>query len=1055
MQWTPRLYAGGSRLAAALILVLTGAAVSEAQTDVGNIRGYVFDQTGAVIPDTVVTALDQARGVDRQTVSSATGEYVLGYLVPGLYTLRFEADDFAPYVIENLEVRVGETVPFSPELTLGAVTTDIVVAASDAYPVIDTHQTAQADHIEFVAIENLPINRRDYLDLALLIPGVVDTNHMVDDRDNRIAATPQSGLGIGGGTGRSNTFMLDGLSNTYDPGTVRSAISQEAVYEFQVNRNSFSAELGGAPGGAINIVTKGGTSALHGSLFGVLRNRRFQARNFFDPSKSGYTRAQSGASIGGPLGGSATFFYGAYERLDRQESVFVPLLQDDTFLYELTPSQQALAGALSAAAPAFRPLVGQLSKALTPGTYPHVVSLFNDNSGVFPFSEERQQLLGRIDHTVRDGHNLFMRFNWTGQDSENTQFGSLVAYNRGRNSHVNDFALALGDTLQINPRWISETRLGLTYHDAGTFPTERHGPAIDINGFGQFGRDFILPARVVERAGQVRQNFTYMSGPHTYKFGADLSSSRFSVYSETFFSGRFQFGEAVPLASVIDSAAGPGTAQLIQGSLARAGRPELGAALGDPISSLQAYALGLPLVYQQGFGDPTWVGWKRRYDFFAEAAWRLRPEFLLTLGVRYELEPKTLFPADRNNFAPRLGFAWSPDAETVVRGGFGIYYGRIEGQISYINDLLGEGQQIFQVFVPLTGLAGVNSTLTGERLTSAEIYQTAVRRGIFGTRTITPQDLAIHGIDPGPGLPLRVQFQVSPDAVNPYSQQGSLEIQRELAGYALSVGYNLNLGVHLIRPLDVNIYEAGTDAEGRPVVGFRNPLILQDNVFGSWGNSSYHALIVQLQKRFSDGFTVSAHHTWSKTMDENTDFNSSFQPHLQWDAKAERALSSFHRAHSFVAHTVVELPWSSSDGDRGWEHALIRDFTLSGILHARSGAPFNLNAGYDSVGDRHTDTHRPWGVGRNTGLGPDFFSVDLRLNRAFPFGEDRSVAFIAEAFNLFNRTNFKTVNSTVGKLSLEELPARPVGQRGPATEPFSYTSAFDPRQFQFSLRLNF
>ena len=196
-----------------------------------------------------------------------------------------------------------------------------MVAAADAYPVIDTHKTAQAEHIDFVAIENLPINRRDYLDLALLIPGVVDTNHMVDDRDSRISATPQSGLSIGGGTGRSNTFMLDGLNNTYDPGTVRSSISQDAVYEFQVNRNSFSSELGGAPGGAINIVTKSGTSELRGSLFGVLRNRRFQARNFFDPSDSAYTRAQSGASIGGPIGGGGTFFYGAYERLDRQESV--------------------------------------------------------------------------------------------------------------------------------------------------------------------------------------------------------------------------------------------------------------------------------------------------------------------------------------------------------------------------------------------------------------------------------------------------------------------------------------------------------------------------------------------------------------------------------------------------------------------------------------------------------------------------------------------------------------------------------------------------------------
>ena len=261
--------------------------------------------------------------------------------------------------------------------------------------------------------------------------------------------------------------MLDGLNNSFDTGAVRATITQAAVQEFQVNRNTFSAELGGAPGGAINIVTKGGTSQLHGSLFGLLRNRHFQARNFFDPKKSAYTRAQSGASIGGPLGREGTFFYGAYERLDRHESVFVPLLQDDSFLYQLTPSQQALGAGLSASGLVPAPLVGQLAAALTPGNYPHVVSLFERNSGVFPFGEERQQFLGRLDHTVRDGHTLFTRFNWTGQDNENTQFGSLVSYSRGRNSHTNDFGMALGNTLLISPEWASETLLGATYHDFG------------------------------------------------------------------------------------------------------------------------------------------------------------------------------------------------------------------------------------------------------------------------------------------------------------------------------------------------------------------------------------------------------------------------------------------------------------------------------------------------------------------------------------------------------------------------------------------------------------
>ena len=1047
-------------LTAVLLLLLAAAAGLRAQTNIGHIRGYVYDETRAVIPGVNVTAIDQSRGLEREAGTSDLGEYFFSHLTPGFYTLRFEAEDFASYLIENFEVRVGETESFSPELTLAQAQGSIVVSAEAARLAIDPDKTHQSNHIDFVNIKNLPINRRDYLDLALLTPGVVDTNYVVNGSDFRIAPTPQSGLGIGGTNGRGNLFMLDGISNVFGTGSVRSSISQEAVYEFQVNRNSFSAELGGASGGAVNIVTKGGTNQLHGTLFGVLRNRRFQARNFFDTGKAAYTRAQSGASIGGPIVRDRTFFYGAYERLDRHESVLVPLLRDESFLHQLTPSQQSLVDGLAAGAragvvpPQLLPLFNQLSAALVPGNHPHVVSLFQRNSGVFPFSEGRQQFLARIDHKVWDGHNLFLRGNWTNQDSQNTSFGSLVGVSRGRSDTTNDLSAAVGDTLLIGSRWVSETRLGLAYHDFGVTPTDPHGPEISINGFGFFGRDFILPTRVVERSWQFRQNFTHIAGRHTFKFGADINPQRAKVRSETFFGGRFIFGEAVPLSALIDSGAGSGASLLIKGILAGAGRPALAAAVDEPISALQAYALGLPIIYQQGFGDPYWAGWSNRYSFFAEDAWRLTRNFLFTFGGRHEFEPKTRFPRDNNNFAPRVGFAWSPDDRTVVRGGYGIFYSRIEGQIAYINDLLGEKQQIYQVFIPLTGLPGINSALTGQPLTSAEIYQTALARGILGNRSITPQDLAIHGIDPGPGLPLRVQFRVAEDTVSPYSQQASLEIQREVGGYALSAGYNFNRGIHLIRPIDLNVYRAGTNEQGRPIVGFHNPLILQDNVYGSWANSYYHAMILQFQKRFSRGFMISAHHTWSKSLDENTDYNSSFEPHLQWDAKDELAPSAFHRGHRFVARTVWDLPLKAAKG-RGFAHNLVSDFTLSGILVARTHGPFNLNAGFDNVGDRHTDTHRPWGVGRNIGIGPKFFGIDLRLNRQFRLGESSNIEFIAEAFNLLNRTNFKNVNGTVGTLSLDELPPSLKGRLGPVTEPFSFTSAFDPRQFQFSLRFNF
>ena len=1048
-------WSGAPRIAVLLVAGMMCCIALCGQTDTGNISGFVLDETGAVILGVSVSAVDESRGIRRESETSDTGEFVFRYVDPGIYSLRFEASDFAPLAVDGLEVRVGETATVSPRLVVAAAEETVVVSGESARAAIEPHRVQQSDHIDSVRIQNLPINRRDYLSLGLLTPGVVDTGYVANATDRRIPTTGASGLGIGGTNGRGNTFMIDGLDNVSIVGGVRSGISQEAVYEFQVNRSSYSTEQGGAPGGAINIVTKSGTNEMHGSLFGLVRNRRFQARNYFDPGKGAYTRAQSGASIGGPVERNKTFFSVTYERLDRNESLIIPLLSDRSFLTSLTPSQQDLANVLSATAPApLRPLVSRLAAALVPANHPGVVPLFEENSGVFPFSEDRQQVVTRVDHALRDGHSLFLRGNWTGQDSDNSSIGELNARSRGSDRSLGEFSLAFGDTYVISPRWVSETRLGFSYHDSGSTPYDPNGPSIEISGFGNFGRDFFLPIRGVERVYQARQNFIRVTGRQTLKFGADINPVRNWVRSETFLGGRFIFGEAVPLASIIDSAVGPGTSLLVKGGLTARGQGRLASAVDAPISALQAYALGLPTIYQQGFGDPYWLGWTNRTNFYVEDAIRITPKFLLTLGLRHELEFKTRFPRDNNNLAPRAGFAWNPNPKTVVRGGYGFFYARIEGQISYINDLLGEKQQIFQVFVPLTGLPGIRSTLTGQPVTSAEIYQTLQARGILGQREIRREDLLVHGIDAGPGYPLRVGFRLAEDTVNPYSQQGSFEIERQVGGYTLSAAYNHNRGLHIIRPLDVNVFQAGTDDAGRPVVGFRNPLILQDNVYGSWGRSYYHAMIVQLKKRFSRGFTLSAHHTWSKTIDENTDYNSAFEPHLQWDARNELALSDFHRGHRFVAHAVAQSPWKAATG-RGFVHNLLADFTLSGIVVARSGAPFNLNAGVDTVGDRHSDTHRPWGLGRNVGTGPSYFGFDMRLARSFTFGDGVSLQAVGEAFNVLNHTNFRGVNGVVGDVSIDDLPDNLVGRRGPVTEPFSFASAFDPRQFQFSLRLTF
>ena len=183
------------QLETVLGLLLASGALVQAQTNTGNIRGYVYDETRAVVPGTTVTVVDQSRGVRRQTRTSALGEYFFSHLDPGLYTLRFEVENFAPYLLEDFEVRIGETESFSPQLALAAAEEHIVISAESSQPALEPDRTQQSDRIDFVSIQNLPINRRDYLDLALLTPGVVDTNYIADDRDFRIALTPQSGTG--------------------------------------------------------------------------------------------------------------------------------------------------------------------------------------------------------------------------------------------------------------------------------------------------------------------------------------------------------------------------------------------------------------------------------------------------------------------------------------------------------------------------------------------------------------------------------------------------------------------------------------------------------------------------------------------------------------------------------------------------------------------------------------------------------------------------------------------------------------------------------------------
>ncbi|MBI3681158.1 MAG: TonB-dependent receptor [Acidobacteria bacterium] len=467
---------------------------------------------------------------------------------------------------------------------------------------------------------------------------------------------------------------------------------------------------------------------------------------------------------------------------------------------------------------------------------------------------------------------------------------------------------------------------------------------------------------------------------------------------------------------------------------------------------MQSFSLGFPTIYQQGFGNPNYVATIKRFHTFVQDNWRVRNDLTLNFGLRYEVEfHNPVVPPDRNNIGPRFGFAWSPGkARTVLRGGYGLYYGQISTQVAGVADPL-SGKYINQIFIPLTGVPGINNPATGRPLTSADMYQTLFRQGVIGTRSITEADLLQFGLRPGPGYPLSVIFGAAPDHVNPWAHQASFEIERAIGSYAVSAAYNFNRGAHISRVIGKNVRYTGQRLpDGRPTFARIEPLILQRNIFESSANSFYHAAVFQVTRRFTRGFSLNAHYTFSKAIDESTDFNSDYSPNDQLNARAERSLSSFHQKHRFVLSGVYE--------SRARPY-LLKSWNFAPIASVSSWRPFNVLTGVDlpTGGDTYVNTKRPAHLGRNAGQGPDFATFDFRLSRRFPFSakESRNIEFIGEVFNLFNRTNFRTVNNTVGDVRIADLPNPIEGNRRSATSPLAFTSAQNPRQFQFGLKINF
>jgi hypothetical protein len=1127
-------------------LLFTGLTYAQGVGASGDIRGTVTDPSGAIVSGANVTVTDVAKGIKHNATTDSGGEFHVVGLLPATYSVSVAKSGFQPEVAKTVPVIIGQTATVNFQLKVSEVSETVEVTAE--VPVVETERGSQSNVINQQYISDLPINRRDYLTFTLLAPGVTDSTRLASDQDFRVKQTPQSGLSFYGSNGRGNSVTVDGGEANDDAGGVRLNLGQEAVQEFQINRSNYGADMGGASGATINIVSKSGTNNVHGSLFALFRNDSLDAANPFaltqalqpgqafvptDPdstfthTKDALNRQQFGGSIGFPIKKDRTFFFTSFEGLISDAQNAVPLLQSTSILRPDTGQfsgnkQQAIIDHLTAdagnpvpclsnqpalpAAVCAQLLTSALTVSpftgLTPGQTAlnnFILNQFENNGGLFPYNSREYLASARLDHQFSDTNQMFIRYNFGHDREENPDVQSLTGFSRG--SSINP---AIENTLlaawfhQFSANTQNEARAQWNYSNFDVIPNFTGQAGLDVPGFGNFGTNIFLPSKTIMRRYEVADNFSLIRGKHSIKVGGNFLYRGNHTESDTFFPGRFVFGNLPsgllsPCLQVPAACGNPGNPN-----------DPLFTDSATTLNSLQSLSLGLPQFYQQGFGDPVY-NYPRPYgSVYFEDSWSMRSNFTLNAGVRYEVDGQYgALPTDKNNVAPRVSIAWDPmgDHKTVIRAGYGIFYSPIYGQIADVVKTLGlvNGvRQIPQVFVPLTGVPGFPASLT-----SAAIFQTLFAQGKVtcpqatapNVACITPADLTQFGINitsTGPVPPLSVLFSAQPGYRNPYSQQAEVGIERQV-GNSMSISLS-GIYVHTIGlpvAVDVNALSTAplsnvTLANGAtvavrnwntspvnpltpgqaPCAGaaivtcFAQPLLLQTDQYSSLGSSLYEGGILEVKKRFSDHLSLFGSYTLSKAFDTNTDFNSDFGPADNTNLAGERALSDFDQRHKVVASAIID---TGNRGDTAFGR-FSSGFQFAPIFRYNSGHPFNLLAGADVNGDRHSTNDRPIGASRNTGLGPDYLSFDMRVARRFKMTERTDLQFVAEGFNLFNRLNYASVNNVVGPNFA--LPTA-IGGSGATTfnvhgspEPFTnvplaFTSAFPARQLQLGLRIGF
>jgi len=1076
-----------------LLVVSICAITASAQVDAtsATMKGTITDQQGALVLGATVTATSVDKGLKRSATTSSEGSYQIALLPPGAYKIEIEAQGFAKVFNDSVQLSVGQNLVYDVQLNASSVTAQVAITGD--VPLIEVERTQQANTISNQQVENLPNVGRTFQNYVYTLPGVVSSAAPRVQLASRITAFQSSGFSIGGSNGRNNLITVDGGENELGSGTTRYDVSTEAIQEFQVNRNSFSAEFGFTAGTAVNIVTKSGSNKFHGSGFIFYRSDATSARNAFDTINPGQKSSDRqyfpGFTLGGPIVQNKLFFFTNYERTATDAARFRTYTNDP--LTRPNALQLQTLATLDASADAnVRRISTNLRAALTTtaASYPKIFQLLSDSQGVFNGFARLNTWSTRIDYQPTSKDAISGRFTLTRNFTDDIGGSNAAAPSLGTTLAQHDQTGVITWTHTFKGNLINQLRGQFSpQNSAITAPDEPPVTGLIVSGLAGFGRTFGAPYQVYQDRYQFEDSLTLIQGKHSLKFGGSYRPATYNFRNDLWFAGEYQFqsSAAYPITLAV-----PAADRAAFVAAAGASVPQL-----NPLQNLD---LNQPFVYRQGFNNPRWNGTGHYIGSYIQDSWKASSRLTVDVGARLDWDGEPS-PVPRNAyFSPRLGLAWklTDDGKTVIRGGGGLFYSPIYFQIpGYTSVLNGSGKYINQISKsPLNGVAA--------------FYQSGVNgnagcnipAGTYPFGVLTEAQINCLGTPTAAGAAGRVLFELNPDYKNNYTVQANIGIQRELVkNLSLEVAYQMYHGLHVQQPVGLNYCEAGTpgcpataanlvalaarDARLGPLYrvcgtdtscGRVNDAgITQFTDYQSRGISIYHGMTTSLTKRFSNHYSLMANYTWSKAIDDQTDFNSSFAPPFPTRLRTERSLSAFDIRHNFVISGVIESPFKSG-ADSNLAERVFADISVSPSIYIRSGIPFTLRTGVDINSDTRGGTDRLFNIGRNTGIGPNFRSFNMRVSKAIRFNADSPmrVELSADFANIFNRTNFSAVNEvlpvTVGANGALTIPDplaaadyaqstnRLEGRRDRLlSQPLGFTSAFNPRQILWGAKFVF